>query len=314
MRAYAIDEFGQTGSVRELPDPVASDGDVVIRVRAASVNVFDGYVVMGGVKDYAEHRFPLVPGVDAAGIVISGEAGGGNIKPGDEVIATSLTKPYHGGGTSAQLVDVPANAVARKPKTISFEQAAALPLAGLTALAALDALDPQSGQSLVVVGATGGVGSAFTQLAAQRGANVIALAGPASLEYARQLGASAVVDREAGDPVEYVRAANPEGIDMIADFSGDTDLLDRLASLMKPGGKLTTTGARLAPEAFEQRSITVVSSNQINPDRLPELSRLVDSGALRAPAIKSVPLERAGEAIGNVMQRHNLGKTVLTID
>lgn len=159
MRAYAIDQFGQPGSVRELPEPVAADGSVLIRVRAASVNVFDGYVVMGGVKDYAEHRFPLIPGVDAAGIVVSGEARDGQIKPGDEVIATSFTKTYYGGGTFAELVDVPASAVARKPTTWSVEQSAALPLAGLTALSAIDALDPQPGQLLVVAGATGGVGS-----------------------------------------------------------------------------------------------------------------------------------------------------------
>jgi NADPH:quinone reductase len=314
MRAYAIDQFGEPGSVRELPEPEAAEGSVLIRVRAAGINVFDGYVVMGGVKDYAEHRFPLIPGVDAAGVVVSGEAGGGKIKPGDEVIATSFTKPYYGGGTFAEFVDVPASAVARKPAAMSFEEAATLPLTGLTALAALDAIDPLPGQVLVVVGATGGVGGYFTQLAAQRGAKVFALARHETAEYASELGAAEVVDREAADPIDELRSAHPDGVDAIADFSGDTELIDRLSALLKPNAKLTSTGARLDADAFANRGITVVSSNKVDPERLSELSNLVDSGKLRAPRIRALPLERAAEMIGEVAQRHNEGKVVLTID
>jgi NADPH2:quinone reductase len=315
MRAYAIDQFGEPGSVRELPEPEVSAGSVVIRVRAASVNVFDGYVVMGGMKNYAEHRFPLIPGMDAAGVVVAaGEAAGGQIKPGDEVIATSFTKTYYGGGTFAEFVDVPASAVARKPAAMSFEEAATLPLTGLTALDALDAIDPQSGQVLVVVGATGGVGGYFTQMAAQRGANVFALARDETAEYASELGAAEVIDREAADPIDELRSAHPDGVEAIADFSGDTGLIDRLSALLKPNAKLTTTGARLDADAFAKHGTTVVSSNKVDPERLSELSNLVDSGKLRAPRIRTLPLERAAEMISEVAQRHNEGKVVLTID
>lgn len=314
MRAFAIDEFGQPGSVRTVPDAVAAEGNVLVRVRAASINVFDGYVTVGGMKDYAEHRFPLIPGVDAAGVLVSGEAADGQIKPGDEVIATSFTKPYYGGGTFAELVDIPANAVARKPATLSLEQAAALPLTGLTALSVVDALDPRPGQLVLVIGATGGVGSYFTQLAAQRGANVIALARAATADYARELGAAEVIDRETADPIAQLQAAHPDGVDAIADFAGDTELIDRLSALLKAGGKLTMTGARLDAQAFAKLGVTVVSSNKVSPERLTELSNLVDGGRLRAPRIHTIPLERAAETIGEVAQRHNTGKVVLTID
>lgn len=314
MRAYAIDQFGQPGSVREVPAATAGDGSILIRVHAAGVNVFDGFVVMGGMKEYREHRFPLIPGVDASGVVVAGETAGGQIKPGDEVIATSFTKPFYGGGTFAELVEVPASAVAHKPATWSLEQSAALPLTGLTALSAIDALDPQPGQLLVVVGATGGVGSYFTQLAAQRGAKVIALARGETADYARELGAAEVIDREAADPIQQLRSAHHDAVDAIADFAGDTELIDRLSALLRAGGKLTTTGARLDADAFAKRGVTVVSSNNVNPERLRELSNLVDGGNLHAPRIRTLPLGRAADTIGEVAQRHNIGKVVLTID
>jgi 2-desacetyl-2-hydroxyethyl bacteriochlorophyllide A dehydrogenase len=313
VRAYAIQQFGESGSVHELPDPSPTVDSVLIRVEAASVNVFDGFLAMGGMKDYAEHRFPLVPGMDAAGTVVRSGAGTSEFKPGDEVIATSFTKPYYGGGTFAELVDVPVTAVARRPSNLSVAEAAALPLTGLTALAAIDALDPQPGQQLVVIGATGGVGGYFTQLAAQRGARLIALARPETADYARQLGATDVIDRTAGDPADQLRAMSPGGLDAIADFSGDADLIDRLSTLLKPGGKLTTTGTRLDADPFAARGVSVVNSNQVKPERLVELTSLVESGSLRAPTIQTLPLDRAADAIAEVSQRHNRGKVVLTV-
>lgn len=313
MRAYAIDQFGEQGSVRELPDPSPAHDSVLIRVQAASVNVFDGFVATGGMKDYAEHRFPLVPGVDAAGTVVETGADGSEFKPGDEVMATSFTKPYYGGGTFAELVEVPAKAVARRPSNLSVAEASALPLTGLTALAAVDALDPQPGQQLVVIGATGGVGGYFTQLAAQRGARLIALVRPETADYARQLGATDVIDRTAGDPADELRAMSPGGVDAIADFSGDADLIDRLSRLLRPGGRLTTTGARLDADAFAARGISVVNANEVKPERLAELTSLVERGSLRAPTIRTLPLESAADAIAEVSQRHNRGKVVLTV-
>jgi 2-desacetyl-2-hydroxyethyl bacteriochlorophyllide A dehydrogenase len=312
MRAYAIDQFGEAGFVRELPVPSAAHDSVLIRVEAAGVNVFDEYVAKGAMKDYAEHRFPLVPGVDAAGIVVEAGAGASDFKPGDKVMATSFTKPYYGGGTFAELVDVPATAIARRPSNFSAAEAAALPLTGLTALAAVDALDPQAGQQLLVIGATGGVGSFFTQLAARRGVRLIALARPETADYARELGATDVINRIATDLATEVQALTPAGLDAIADFSGDTELIDRLSRLLKAGGKLTTTGTRLDVAAFEARGVSVVTSNEVKTERLAELTSLVESGSLRAPAIRTMPLDRAAEAIAEVSQRHNRGKVVLT--
>jgi D-arabinose 1-dehydrogenase-like Zn-dependent alcohol dehydrogenase len=133
-------------------------------------------------------------------------------------------------------------------------------------------------------------------------------------DYARELGAAEIIDREAADPIRQLRSAHPDAVDAIADFAGDTELIDRLSALLRAGGKLTTTGARLDAEAFARRGVTVVSSNNVNPERLLELSSLVDGGNLHAPRIRTLPLGRAADTIGEVAQRHNIGKVVLIID
>src|SRR5258707_1112638 len=120
MRAFAIDEFGQPGSIHELPDPVPADGEVVVRVHAASVNPFDAFVASGGMRAYAEYVFPVVPGTDAAGVVAAVGAGVESVSVGDEVIASATGKGVYGSGTFAELVALPAGAVAKKPGTMSL--------------------------------------------------------------------------------------------------------------------------------------------------------------------------------------------------
>lgn len=165
MRAFAVDEFGATGSVHELPVPDPGEDEVLVRVHAASVNVMDPIYTAGWIKDYMEHRFPLVPGIDVSGVVERVGAGVDGAAVGGEVYGVAA-KPFVGAGTFAEYVALPSGAVAPKPQSLSHDSAAAVPHAGLTALAAVDAADPRPQQVVVLVGATGGVGSFVTQLAA----------------------------------------------------------------------------------------------------------------------------------------------------
>jgi len=314
MRAYAIDRFGEPGTVRVLPNPEPADGEVVIRVRAASVNPMDAFVISGGAQGWKEHRLPLVPGLDAAGVVEQVGAGVTELKTGDEVIANVSDMPFYGAGTFAERVAAPAGFVALKPARLSFDEASTLPLAGLTALAAVEALDPLNDKVVVVIGATGAVGSFFVQLAAKRGANVIALARPTNSDYARNLGAAEVVDHTA-DPVAAIRAAKPDGIDAIADFTGNQTLLAGVSTLLKPGGVIASTGARqLDSEAYAARGLKVVAANRLPLDRLTDLTRAVEVDGIRPPHIERHPLDDAAAALARVGQRHNRGKVVLTID
>lgn len=314
MRAYAIDRYGEPGKVRELPDPQAGEGEVLIRVHAASINPMDAFVVSGGAQAWKEHRLPLVPGLDAAGVVEQVGTGVTDLKAGDEVIVNVSDMPFYGAGTFAQRVAVPAGFVARKPARFSFDEASTLPLAGLTALAAVEALAPLKDKVVAVIGATGAVGSFFVQLAAKRDAIVVALARPANADYARGLGAAEVVDHTA-DPVAAIRTARPEGIDAIADFTGNQTLLGGVSTMLKPGGVIASTAARqLDAERYAARGFSVVGANRLPLDRLTDLTRTVEADGIRPPHIERHPLADAAAALARVGQRHNRGKVVLTID
>lgn len=219
MNALAMDELGERGSVRDIPDPAPGEGQVEIRVGAAGVNPFDSAAVRGQLKDMMEHRFPFVPGTDASGTVEAVGEGVTTWSVGDDVFG-SVGKPYLGEGTLAERATMSAGSVARKPISIDHATAAAVPVAGVAARALLDALDVADGRVVVAIGATGGVGSFLLQLAVREGARVAAVCSAENADYARALGAADVLDYAAGDVVEMVRSHFPDGIDAIADLHG----------------------------------------------------------------------------------------------
>jgi NADPH:quinone reductase-like Zn-dependent oxidoreductase len=312
MRAYAIDEFGRPGSVRDLPTPEPKEGEVLLRVRAAGVNAFDAVVVNGYARDFMEHRFPLIPGLDASGVI---EAVGPGVKghaPGDEVYGVSH-KPFQGEGAFAEFLTTPADALARKPSSVDHAGAAALPVAALTALSTIDATEPREGQAVVVLGATGGVGSYVTQLAGNRGARVAAVTRGENAEYARGLGASTVIDYTAGDLADLVQAVFPDGIDTLIDLVGDGTLVASLAALVRSGGRAVSAAGAVDESLLERFGLQGGPVNRAGLERLGELGRLVDDGQLRLPGIRTYSLDQAAEAIADQAARHVRGKLVLEV-
>ena len=314
MRAFAVDTFGAAGSVHDLPVPQPDEGQVLVRVHAAGVNVMDPLYVSGALKDYLEHRFPLVPGIDLAGTIEAVGPGVAGFAAGDEVYGVA-SKPFVGSGSFAEYVTVPASGISPKPGNISDADAAAVPHAALTALAAIDAADPQPGSTLVLVGAAGGVGSFASQLAAHRGARVIAVTSPASAAQAQQLGAAETVDYTAGDAVAILRERYPDGVDALVDVHSDAEAFARYAGLVRPGGvAVSTRGPTGAAAAeLEARGVRYANANRLPPDRLPELTALIDRGALRVPAVKSYPLDHAADALAEMAAGHVRGKLAITI-
>jgi NADPH:quinone reductase-like Zn-dependent oxidoreductase len=186
MRAIAEDEFGGPVTLMNLPIPEIGADEVLIRVRAAGVNPFDWKVADGVLKDEKEHRFPLILGFDAAGVIERVGADVTRLFEGDEVYGY-LSKPVMGMGTYAEHVGAPAAIVAKKPESVGFAEAAALPTPALTAMDLVDAVDLGEGKTILIVGATGGVGSYAVQLAARRGARVIATARQANEAFVWEL-------------------------------------------------------------------------------------------------------------------------------
>lgn len=314
MRAYAIKGFGTVGSVQDLPVGEPAAGEVLVAVRAAGVNVMDPIYVAGWMKDYQEHRFPFVPGIDLSGVVERLGAGVDGLAFGDEVYGV-VARPFVGAGTYAERVIAGADSVAPKPVSLSHEEAGSVPHAGLTALAAVDAADVQADQVVAVVGATGGVGSFVTQLAAIRGATVIAVTSPDGTAQALENGAAATVDYTDGDVAVKLLAAHPGGIDALIDLHSDGDALEQIATAVRAGGVVVSTRgpAASAAPALEARGLRFASANRAPASRLPELTALIDAGKLRVPPIKVYPLDQAPAALAEMAAGHVRGKLVISI-
>ncbi|TCC16581.1 NADP-dependent oxidoreductase [Kribbella speibonae] len=215
MRAVVFEEFGgpEVLKAQDVEEPHAGPGQVRIKVRAAGVNPIDFKVRRGWTKGFIDPVFPAVPGLEVAGVV--DEAGdGAEFAVGDEVVGWS------DGGAYAEYA-IGGNVV-RKPASVSWEQAVAVPVAGETAQRVLDLLGVKSGETILIHGAAGAVGSVGVQLAKAAGLSVIGTASPANHEYLRSLGAVPV---EYGDGLlERVRAAAPEGVDAVFDAAGQGGL------------------------------------------------------------------------------------------
>ena len=313
MRAFALDSFGEPGSVRELPIPTPADGQVLVRVRAAGVNPFDAFVAQGYVKDMMEHRFPLVPGVDAAGVVEALGDGVDDLAVGDEVFG-AVGKPYLGEGTYTEATTMSAAAVRRMPASLDFTQAAAVPLGGATALTLLDAAAVGAGQTVLVLGASGGVGSFLVQLAVERGARVVGVCSGRNLAYARGLGAADVIDYTAGGVADAVHAHHPGGIDAIVDLVGDKAAVLALSEQLRPGGRVASAVGGADDEELAKRGIGAANvATWLTSEQLAQLTRWLEDGTLRLPEIQALPLEEAADALARIATKHTRGKLVLTV-
>ena len=313
MRAYVLDVLGQPGTVRELPAPEPGEGEVLVRMAAAGLNAFDVAVVSGQAQSFLEHRLPLVPGLDGAGVVERVGPGVAGLAPGDRVFGMA-SRPYLGSGTVAEMVALPMAAIALTPSGLDALVAAALPTAGLTALAALESLAPQRGQAIAILGATGGVGSYATQLAARSGATVITLSRPEHQGYARDLGATEALDYTQGDPAAAIRSTAPGGLDGVLDFAADAQLTSGISETLRPGGTIVATGRSIDPDALAERGLVGRMVRAAGPERLPELAGWLVEGTLRAPALEVFPLDRAREAFALMATRHAMGKVVVALD
>ncbi len=310
MLAVTLTEVPGTPAVAELDTPTPDANELLVRVRASSVNGFDLGTITGQLKEMMEHRFPLVPGRDFAGTVEAIGAGVEGFEIGDEVFGT-VAKEHLGTGSYAQYATVPAEVgVAHRPAGLSVQEAGALGLAGAAAVASLDGLGELSGRTLLVSGATGGVGAFVVQLAAARGARVIATARPGTeADFVRSLnGAVDVVDYSV-DLADQVLSIAPIGVDAVLHLAGDLALLTTLA---RDGGTVAST--LTVPETPGGRRLTTTMI-MTTPTRglLSDLAGLAASGRLTIPIATVYDLDETPEAFA-AFTAGTLGKISLSID
>jgi NADPH:quinone reductase-like Zn-dependent oxidoreductase len=220
-----------------------------------------------------------------------------------------------GEGTYAEHVGAPAAIVAKKPEAVGFAEAAALPMPALTAMDLVDAADLWEGETVLIVGATGGVGSYAVQLAAGRGARVIATARQANEAFVRELGATETIDHTREYLVEAVRTAHPAGIEAIIDMVSDPEALSRMAGLVKEGGRIASSVYAADVESLAERRIKATNIGmQPNAQRLEELSWMVDAGEISVRLERTLPLEKARQALEESRTGHVRGKIVLLVE
>jgi NADPH:quinone reductase len=270
-------------------------------------------VAQGYIKDLMEHRFPLVPGHDAAGIVEAVGDGVDGLAVGDAVFG-AVGKPYLGEGTYAQTTTMSVGSLWPKPSSLDFTQAAAVPLAGATALTLLEAVALGAGERVLVLGASGGVGSFLVQLASRRGAQVVGVCSGPNLAYARALGAAEVIDYTTDAVSEALGSRHPEGVDAIIDLVGDKAALRALSEQLRPGGRVASAVDAADVEELASRGIRATNvGSWLTSEQLGQLTRLLEDGGLRLPEIQAVAFDEAAEALAKIATKHTRGKLVLTI-
>ncbi len=312
MRAFAVDEFGQPGSIHDLPVPEPGDGQVRVRIDAASINPFDNFALKGYMKDRMEHHFPLIPCSDLAGRVDAVGPGVTDFAEGDLVFGiTGIMAP--GRGTLAEFANATAGTIAPRPAGLGAVEAAALPLAGVSAVMCVDAAAPHAGDVIVVIGASGGIGGYAVQLAAMRGAHVVAVTGSDHVDYVKSLGAAEVVDRNKEDVRDALRGRYPDGVDAIIDTASDAPTLAMLGEAVRAGGVIISMRGSAAVEELQKRDIRGVNvRTQVTTERLAELGSMVIKGKLKPGLIHTFKLDQAGEAL-ELVGRSAGGKVVITI-
>ncbi len=307
MRAAVYEQFGDADviQVREHDDPPVGPDTVLVRAHATSVNPVDWKVRHGYLRGAYPHHLPIVPGWDVAGVVEAvGPAVRTGLRPGDEVYGY-VRRDDVCWGTAAELVPAPERTVTRKPASLSMTEAAAVPLAGLTAYqCVVEVLDVQPGERVLVHAAAGGVGRFAVQIALARGATVVGTARPVNHDALRGLGVDEVVDYHAGPVSEQLTAPVDAGVDLVGG-----DALDDAPHQVRDTSRIVSV---VDPETVLRIGGRYVF---VRPERdhLDALARLADDGRLRVDVVGTYPLERIAQAHRASETGHTAGKVVVTI-
>lgn len=332
MKAFVLDRYGKQRPLRlaEVPLPEVRDDEVLLEIRAAGVNLLDAKIRNGEFKLILPYRPPLVLGHDVAGVVIKVGPRVARFKVGDEVYARVDDFRI---GTFAEFIPVKEDSLALKPKGLTMEQAASVPLVGLTAWQVLvEKARLKKGQKVFIQAGSGGVGTFAIQLAKHLGATVATTTSAANSALVKGLGADVVIDYRTQDFVDVLR-----DVDVVLN-SQDGKTLDKSLSVLAPGGTLISISGPPDPEfgqtigapGFVRLVMRMLSSRarrkaqrlgasysflfmKANGSQLQEITRLIDAGAIRPVIDKVFPFEQTNEALAYVEAGRAKGKVVVKI-
>ncbi|WCJ64974.1 NADP-dependent oxidoreductase [Agrobacterium tumefaciens] len=333
MKAFVVDKYKKNGPLRlaDVPEPVIGADDVLVRIHATAINLLDSKLRDGEFKLFVPYRLPFILGHDLAGTVIRVGANVRNFKAGDEVYARPRDLRA---GTFAEMIAVDAADLALKPTSLSMEQAASIPLVGLTAWQALVEVGKvKPGQKVFIQAGSGGVGTFAIQLAKHLGATVATTTSAANAELVKSLGADVVIDYRTQDFEQVL-----SGYDLVLN-SQDAKTLAKSLNVLKPGGKLISiSGPPDVPFAKSLRLNLVLrfvmgmlSRNIVKKaksrgvdysflfmradgQQLTEIAKLIDAGLIRPVVDKVFPFAQTAEALAYVEKGRTRGKVVIADD
>jgi NADPH2:quinone reductase len=316
MRAVALDKFGgpEALKIQNIPIPQIEAQEVLIRVEAAGVGAWDPFeregrfVEITGIKP----TFPYVLGTDGAGTIAAVGKGVDHFKEGDRVYAAELGNPK--GGFYAQYAAVKADNTSLIPGDLTIEQAAVLPTDGLTALTGLEkVLGLKPGESVMVVGASGGIGHLALQLAKRLGADVFAIAsGDDGVQLAKKLGADSVVDGRRDNVLKAAREFAPNGFDAALVTAGGEKTVQALSAIRKGGRIAYPHGVMPEPTAPDGVAIEAYDGEN-SPALIDRLNALIDSGPFEVHVDRTFRLDEVSKAHKSLTE-HHLGKIALRIE
>lgn len=313
MNAAYLEDYGDLNNIKtgKLDKPEAGEGEVLVRVKAAGVNPVDAAVAKGMLKDAIPGEFPLIPGWDVAGVVEKTGYAARRFQAGDEVYAYAR-RPLIKHGTFAEYISLPEAYLAERPTNISMEEAGGIPLVGLTAYQSIfDFGELKKDQTLLILGASGGVGTLAIQLAKSVGANVIGVASEANHDYMKELGADITIDYNDHHVGEAVKKAQPEGVDLIFHCSrGDSFAQVMETGVLKDGGKIASI-TKSKPDISDDIEFKYVFVEP-NSEQLEHIAALADNGKIRVPISKTYTLEETGQALQEIEKLHTRGKLIIT--
>ena len=332
MKAMILDRYGKKGRMRlgELPEPKLDENEVLVQVHAAGVNPLDALIKSGEFQMFLPYRFPLVLGHDVAGIVVRVGKRVKKFKPGDKVYSRPDDFRI---GAFAELIAIKEDSLAFKPKSLSMEEAASIPLVGLAAWQALvEAAKLKKGQKIFIQAGSGGVGITAIQLAKHLGAFVATTTSTANVEWVKRLGADIVIDYKKDDFEKILH-----GYDVVLN-SQDGKTLEKSLSVLKSGGKLISISGPPTPEFadaikapwFVKQVMRFLSAGirskakrlgvnysflfmKANGGQLHQITELIDSGAIHTVVDRVFSFESTQEALDYVETGRAKGKVVVKI-
>lgn len=311
MKAMVIESFGKSEQLKlaDIPTPQPKDNEVLIAISYTGVNPVDWKIREGMYKSNMPHEFPLIPGWEASGSVAAAGKNVHNFKVGDKVFAY-CRKPVIKEGTYAEFIAFDAAHVAKMPSNLSFAEAAAIPLAALTAWQSIhDFANIQKEQRILIHAGAGGVGSFAIQFAKNAGAVVYTTCSAANFDYVKKLGADYAIDYTKEDFAKKI----DQKLDSVFDTVGGKTLRASV-ELLKPNGCLVSIIEQISPEITQNKPLRC-GHVFVRPDgeQLGAIAKLIEQGKIQLPAIEEMELKEAADAQEKSKQGHIRGKIVLKV-